>query len=87
MISSALVPELTATACWVEWRLANAASSSRPIGPSVSWPVVEGLVDPGEDLGAVFGREAHPGRGHAHEQRIYRSRARKARITGPGAGL
>ena len=66
MISSALVPELTATACRVPWRAANASSSSRPIGPSVSWPVVERFVDPGEDLGAVFGREQDPGRGHAH---------------------
>ena len=51
---------------------ANASSSSRPIGPSVSWPRREGFVDPGEDLGAVFGRETDPRRGHAHERTIYR---------------
>ena len=63
MISSAAVPELTATACRVPWRAANAASSSAPIGPSVSCPVVERVVDACEDRGPVFGREQDSGRG------------------------
>ena len=45
---------------------ANAASSSAPIGPSVSWPVIERVVDAGEDLGAVFGGEVDTSRGHTH---------------------
>ncbi len=36
-------------------------------------PGGERLVDPGQDLGAVFVREEHPGRGHAHDEGIYRS--------------
>ena len=38
------------------------------------------LVDPSEDLGAVFGRERHPGRRHAHGDRIYPSGAVPGRI-------
>ena len=65
-ISSALVPELTATACFAPWCAAKRSSSSRPMAPSVSWPVVERLVDAPEDLGAVFRGEVDLRRGHGN---------------------
>ena len=40
----------------------------------------ESLIDPGEDLGAVFGREPHPGGRDAHEGRIYRRKVLAGRI-------
>src|SRR5207248_2083446 len=49
-------------------------------GPQRELTRGEGLVDTREDFGAVFGREAHPRRGYAHEHRIYRSTARQTRL-------
>src|SRR5262249_45956694 len=45
------------------------------------------VVDAGKNLGAVFIRERDPGRGHAHELRIYRKAGVRGRSKNPFGAL
>ena len=70
MISSAAVPELTATACCVPWRVRERGLELGADRTERELAGGERVVDPREDRGPVFGRKKDSGRGHAHGQRI-----------------